>query len=62
MAIVGTVDQWTPPADVEAARDAGITVVAYEGADHGFVHDDTRPGIARRMPRTPGARIAFLSD
>ena len=37
------VDQWTPPADVEAAEAAGVTVVRYEGADHGFVHDDTRP-------------------
>ncbi len=43
MAIVGTVDQWTPPDDVTAAEAAGITVVRYEGADHGFVHDDTRP-------------------
>lgn len=43
MAIVGSEDHWTPPADVEAAEAAGITVVRYEGADHGFVHDDTRP-------------------
>ncbi len=43
MAIVGTEDRWTPPPDVEAARAAGVTVVPYEGADHGFVHDDTRP-------------------
>ena len=43
MAIVGTVDQWTPPDDVAAAEAAGVTVVRYEGADHGFVHDDSRP-------------------
>jgi dienelactone hydrolase len=43
LAIVGTVDQWTPPDDVAAAEAAGVTVVRYEGADHGFVHDDTRP-------------------
>jgi carboxymethylenebutenolidase len=43
MAIVGTVDQWTPPDDVAAAEAAGVTVVQYEGADHGFVHDDSRP-------------------
>lgn len=43
MAIVGTEDRWTPPADVEAAEAAGVTVVRYEGADHGFVHDDSRP-------------------
>jgi carboxymethylenebutenolidase len=43
LAIVGSVDRWTPPADVEAAEAAGVTVVRYEGADHGFVHDDSRP-------------------
>lgn len=43
MAIVGTVDQWTPPDDVAAGEAAGITVVRYEGADHGFVHDSSRP-------------------
>ncbi len=43
MAIVGSEDRWTPPADVQAAEAAGITVVRYEGADHGFVHDDSRP-------------------
>jgi carboxymethylenebutenolidase len=43
MAIVGSEDRWTPPADVAAAEAAGVTVVRYEGADHGFVHDDSRP-------------------
>ncbi|MBS1837268.1 MAG: dienelactone hydrolase family protein [Actinobacteria bacterium] len=43
MAVVGTVDPYTPPADLEALRDAGVDVVAYEGADHGFVHDPSRP-------------------
>ncbi len=43
MAIIGTADQWTPPEDVEALHGAGATVVRYEGADHGFVHDASRP-------------------
>ena len=43
MAVVGTVDVWTPPADVDALEAAGATVVRYEGADHGFVHDPSRP-------------------
>ena len=43
LAICGSVDQWTPPDDVAAAEAAGVTVVTYEDADHGFVHDDTRP-------------------
>jgi len=62
MAIIGTVDQWTPPADVEAAEAAGVTVVRYEGADHGFVHDASRP--AHRADDAADAwqkAIAFLS-
>ncbi|MGH9228403.1 MAG: dienelactone hydrolase family protein [Acidimicrobiales bacterium] len=43
LAIVGTADPWVPPADAEALEAAGIEVVRYEGADHGFVHDPTRP-------------------
>ncbi len=43
MAIVGTVDTWTPPADVDALEALGVEVVRYEGADHGFVHDPSRP-------------------
>lgn len=43
MAVVGTADMWTPPADVDALESAGVTVVQYEGADHGFVHDPARP-------------------
>jgi carboxymethylenebutenolidase len=63
MAIVGTVDQWTPPDHVAAAEAAGVTVVRYEGADHGFVHDDTRP--AHRPDDAADAwskAIAFLSE
>jgi carboxymethylenebutenolidase len=62
MAIVGTVDQWTPPADVDAAEAAGVTVVRYEGADHGFVHDDSRPAHRPEDAADAWARaIAFLS-
>lgn len=43
MAVVGTVDPYTPDVDVQALRDAGVEVVVYEGADHGFVHDPSRP-------------------
>lgn len=43
MAIVGTADAWTPPADVDALEALGVEVVRYEGADHGFVHDPDRP-------------------
>lgn len=43
LAIIGTADPWTPPEDVEALEVLGVTVVRYEGADHGFAHDATRP-------------------
>ena len=43
LAVVGTVDHWTPPDDVDALEAAGAEVVRYEGADHGFVHDPSRP-------------------
>ena len=43
LAIIGTVDRWTPPDDVAALEAAGVSVVRYEGADHGFVHDADRP-------------------
>lgn len=43
MAIVGTADHWTPPDDVAELERAGATVVRYEGAEHGFVHDASRP-------------------
>ena len=43
LAIIGTADVYTPPDDVDALEAAGATVVRYEGAEHGFVHDPTRP-------------------
>jgi carboxymethylenebutenolidase len=62
MAIIGTVDQWTPPADVEAAEAAGVTVARYVGADHGFVHDDSRPAHRPDDAADAWAKaIAFLS-
>jgi carboxymethylenebutenolidase len=61
MAIVGGVDQWTPPDDVAAAEAAGVTVVRYPEADHGFVHDDTRPTHRADDAADAWARaIAFL--
>ncbi|MEE1565878.1 MAG: dienelactone hydrolase family protein, partial [Acidimicrobiales bacterium] len=43
LAIIGTEDRWTPPDHVDDLEAAGATVVRYEGADHGFVHDASRP-------------------
>jgi carboxymethylenebutenolidase len=43
LAIVGTADPYTPPADVDALAAAGATIVRYDGAEHGFIHDPSRP-------------------
>jgi dienelactone hydrolase len=43
LAIIGTADPYTPTNDVEDLEATGATVVRYEGAEHGFVHDASRP-------------------
>lgn len=43
LAIIGTDDPWTPESDVAELEEAGVAVVRYEGAEHGFVHDPARP-------------------
>jgi carboxymethylenebutenolidase len=43
LAIVGTVDPYTPVAEVDELEAAGARVIRYEGRDHGFVHDPDRP-------------------
>jgi carboxymethylenebutenolidase len=43
LAIVGTADPYTPPNDVTDLEMLGATIVRYEGAEHGFVHDPSRP-------------------
>jgi carboxymethylenebutenolidase len=62
MAIIGTADDWTPADDVAALEAAGVTVVRYEGAGHGFVHDPSRPGHrADYAPDAWSQAITFLS-
>jgi len=41
--IAGTLDPWLPAPDLVALEAAGVAVVRYEGADHGFVHAPDRP-------------------
>lgn len=43
LAIIGGLDHYTPPADVEALEAAGVNVVRYPDADHGFAHAPERP-------------------
>jgi carboxymethylenebutenolidase len=47
LAIFGSVDPWTPAADIDALRTAwqsrsDCEIVMIEGGDHGFVHDPER--------------------
>lgn len=43
MAVIGTADAWTPADQVDQLEAAGVEVLRYVGADHGFVHDPSRP-------------------
>jgi carboxymethylenebutenolidase len=43
LAIVGTIDPYTPDHHLDEAEALGVQVIRYEGADHGFVHDPSRP-------------------
>jgi carboxymethylenebutenolidase len=44
LAILGGCDPYTPADDIEALRAlANVEVVVYPEAEHGFVHDPTRP-------------------
>ena len=43
LAVIGMADAWTPPDHVDELEAAGATVLCYEGAGHGFVHDASRP-------------------
>src|SRR4051794_35721823 len=42
LALVGELDPYTPPDDVEALATTGATVVRYPEAEHGFAHDPAR--------------------
>ncbi len=41
--LVGSEDQFVPMADIADLQAVDAAVVIYEGADHGFVHDASRP-------------------
>lgn len=43
LAIIGTADPYTPADEVAQLEAEGATVVRYDGAEHGFVHDPSRP-------------------
>ena len=43
LAVIGGRDSFTPPDDVAALEAAGVEVARYPEAEHGFVHDPSRP-------------------
>ena len=44
LAILGGIDRWAPPDHVEKLRAFDhVTIAMYDEADHGFVHDPSRP-------------------
>jgi carboxymethylenebutenolidase len=43
LVLAGTADPWVGADGLVALEDAGVEVVRYEGADHGFAHDPNRP-------------------
>lgn len=43
LAIIGERDTYTPPGDVRALEEAGVDVVRYPDAEHGFAHAPDRP-------------------
>lgn len=43
LAIIGERDHYTPADAVEQLAEAGVTVVRYPEAEHGFAHDAARP-------------------
>lgn len=60
--IAGSEDHWTPADDLAALESAGGTVVVYDGADHGFVHDASRPAHRPEDAADAWRRaIAFLN-
>lgn len=58
LAIVGTNDVWTPLDDIDALEATGAEVVRYEGAEHGFVHDPSRPAHRPDDAADAWARVA----
>ena len=43
LAVVGTIDPFTPADAIDELEAIGVTVVRYHDADHAFVHDPDRP-------------------
>ncbi|MEI7592447.1 MAG: alpha/beta fold hydrolase [Actinomycetes bacterium] len=59
--LVGSDDTSVPMSDISDLQAADVAVVIYEGAEHGFVHDPTRPTHRPEDAKDAWARaLAFL--
>ncbi len=60
LAVVAGRDHWAPSGDVDALRALGsnVEVVVYPEADHGFVHDPSRPAHRPGDAADAWARVA----
>lgn len=58
LAVIGGVDRWTPQVDVEELEALPeVTVARYAEADHGFVHDPSRPAHRANDAADAWARV-----
>lgn len=62
LAVVGTADPYLPPTDVEDLETAGASVIRYDGAEHGFIHDPSRPAHRPDDAADAWARIGSWLD
>jgi len=61
--LVGSDDPFVPMADIADLQAVDANVVIYEGADHGFVHDASRPSHRAEDAADAWSRaIAFLNE
>lgn len=62
LAIIGGADPYTPARDVDDLEAWGAEVVRYPGAEHGFVHDPSRPAYRPEAAEDAWRRVAdFLT-
>ena len=60
LGIFGSVDPYCPPEQIAELGAAGAEVVTYEGAEHGFVHDSSRPTHRADDAADAWSRVAAL--
>jgi carboxymethylenebutenolidase len=63
LAVLGGQDTWTPAADIERLQQLpNVEIAFYDNADHGFVHDASRPAHRAEDAADSWSRVAaFLA-